>query len=80
MSEAEHQKRIMLKRPSWTSRIMVVCAAWWMMWGAVPVAQALDTASNPEKQSPVFQWIFSLVITGLVLAVAFKNPKRSHQN
>ena len=47
--------------------------------GAAATAFAVHVASSPEKQKPVFQWIFALVMVGLVCAVAFKNPKRSHQ-
>ena len=40
---------------------------------------AVDMASNPDAQKPVFQWLFSLVMVGVVCVVAFKNPKRTHQ-
>lgn len=47
--------------------------------GAAPAAFAVHVANSPQNQKPVFQWIFALVMVGLICAVAFKNPKRSHQ-
>jgi len=61
-------------------RALLAAALLWMAYGAVPLALAVHQAADPEKQKPVFQWIFSLVMIGLVCAVAFKNPKRSHQS
>jgi len=46
----------------------------------VPLALAVTTARPPEKQKPIFQWIFTIVMFGLVCAVAFKHAKRSHQS
>lgn len=43
------------------------------------MAMAVNKASEPEKEKPIYQWVFSLLMVVLVLAIAFKNPKRSHQ-
>ncbi len=61
-------------------RALMACLILWLTYGAVPAAFAIKVASEPNKQKPVFQWIFSIVMVGLVCAVAFKNPKRSHQS
>ena len=60
--------------------LLVGGALVWLAHGAVPAALAVQVAGDPQKQKPVFQWIFTLVMVGLVCAVAFKNPKRSHQS
>ena len=47
---------------------------------AVPAALAVHQAPDPEPQKPIFQWVFALVMVGMICAIAFKNPKRSHQS
>jgi hypothetical protein len=39
---------------------------------------AQETTEPPEPSKPVFQWLFALGITIVCVAVAFKNPRRSH--
>ena len=60
-------------------RALAACTILWMTCGAVPAAMAVDVASNPDAQKPIFQWLFSLVMVGVVCVIAFKNPKRTHQ-
>lgn len=60
----------------WTA---IIGLALGLFHSAAATALAVHQAASPEKQKPVFQWIFALVMVGLVCAVAFKNPKRSHQ-
>ncbi len=46
----------------------------------VPMAMAeLKEASKPEEQSPVWQWVVTLVLAAACAALMFKNAKRSHQ-
>jgi hypothetical protein len=54
-------------------------AVLWLTYGAVPTAWAINRAGEPNPQKPIFQWLFSVVMVGLICAIAFKNPKRSHQ-
>ena len=35
-------------------------------------------ANPPEPEKPVLQWVFAIAITIVCVAVAFKNPRRSH--
>ena len=59
---------------------VVACVVLCFAHGAVPVAWAVQRASEPKPEKPIFEWIFSLVMVGLVCVVAFKNPKRSHKS
>ena len=71
------------RQRSWPRRIKqaaAACTFFWLAHGAVPLALAVTTARPPEKQKPIFQWIFTIVMFGLVCAVAFKHAKRSHQS
>ena len=44
------------------------------------VAQAQRTAAPPEEPSALPQWACVLIFTAFVVAIAFKNPKRTHQS
>ncbi len=70
------QRRIRWSR---IRRALTACTVLWCTWGAIPLALAVNHPPEPEKQKPLFQWLFAAVMVGLVCAVAFKNPKRSHQ-
>ena len=54
-----------------------VCAAIGMM--APTIAHAQAEAQPPDPQSPYLQWICVLLFAAFVIAIAFKNPKRSHK-
>lgn len=55
-----------------------------MLWAAAcfltlaPAASAQAEAIIREEKKPLKQWIAFLVFSGLVVAIAFKNPKRTH--
>lgn len=48
--------------------------------GFVPRAIAQAEAAIGEQPTPIKQWIAVLVFVGLLVAIACKNPKRSHQS
>ncbi|MFH0981034.1 MAG: hypothetical protein V2A79_05795 [Planctomycetota bacterium] len=60
--------------------LLIAAGVLWLTSGALPLAVAVNRASDPKPEKPIFQWLFSVVMVGLVCAVAFKNPKRSHQS
>jgi hypothetical protein len=39
---------------------------------------AQEPIGPPEPTKPVFQWLFAIGITLVCVAIAFKNPRRSH--
>ncbi len=51
---------------------LLACLSW------VSPLLAQETVNPPEPSKPVFQWLFALGITIVCVAVAFKNPRRSH--
>lgn len=61
----------------WTTTLGLVLI---LVHHTAAAAMAVHQASDPKPEKPVFQWIFALVMAGLIAAVAFKNPKRSHQS
>ena len=48
---------------------------WW-----ATVADAQQTARPPEEPSALPQWACVVIFTGFIVAIAFKNPKRTHQS
>lgn len=48
---------------------------WW-----ASVAHAQRRAHPPEETSVLPQWACVVIFTGFVVAIAFKNPKRTHQS
>ncbi|HEY3244313.1 MAG TPA: hypothetical protein VGM03_13285 [Phycisphaerae bacterium] len=51
----------------------MLCSATWV---------AAQTPVNPPDppDKPVWQWIFTVIFAGVLGAIAFWNPKRSHQS
>ena len=49
--------------------------AWW-----VALASAQQGARAPEETKPMVQWVCVVVFAGLAVAIACKNPKRTHQD
>ncbi|MBN1512715.1 MAG: hypothetical protein JXB13_11935 [Phycisphaerae bacterium] len=47
-----------------------------LQWASPLLAQ--ESVGPPQPSKPVFQWLFALGITIVCIAVAFKNPRRSH--
>ncbi len=47
-----------------------------LQWTSPLLAQ--ESVNPPEPSKPVFQWLFAIGITIVCVAVAFKNPRRSH--
>ena len=52
----------------------------WIAPGLVGLAQAARSADAPEAPSPWLEWLLVFAFVGLCCGIAFKNPKRSHQN
>ena len=44
------------------------------------LAQAAQSANAPEAPSPWLEWLLVFAFAGLCCGIAFKDPKRSHQN
>lgn len=47
--------------------------AWW-----VALAHAQKETGPPEESKPIIQWVCVVIFAGLCIAIAFKNPKRTH--
>ena len=60
------------------TRLAAILAAWAFQF-APPLARAAEEASPPEETSRWLEWVCMLAFAALCCAVAFKNPKRSHQ-
>ncbi len=52
----------------------------WAVPGLVQVAQAAEKVDPPPAPSPWLEWLLVFAFVGLCCGIAFKNPKRSHQN
>lgn len=57
-------------------RTMVGVLALYGMWASTAAAQ--QAAVVTDEPSALRSWIPVLLFIGLIVAVAFKNPKRSH--
>ncbi len=58
-------------------RLAVAAVALCSLAPTAALAQA--EARLPEEKKPIKAWLFVAVATGLFIAIAIKNPKRSHQ-
>jgi len=52
----------------------ILCA-----WGAT-VAVAQQGIAPPDAAQPIPQWVCILLFAALVIAIALKNPKRTHKS
>ena len=59
-------------------RLLAIPVAWAFQL-APRLARAAEEASPPEETSRWLEWVCMLAFAALCCAVAFKNPKRSHQ-
>ena len=61
-----------------TGRVSVWTAA---VMGGVCTSSVLAQAEAlpPDPETPYVQWVCVLLFSAFVIAVAFKNPKRSHK-
>ena len=73
---ATRRSRI-LARPA--ALVVAVLATWAAPFSGA-VAQAAQKVSAPEAPSPWLEWLLVFAFGGLCVGIAFKNPKRSHQN
>lgn len=48
-------------------------------WG-VTLASAQQTIAPPEESKPILQLVCIAIFSGLCVAIAFKNPKRTHMS
>ena len=66
----------------WLRRTAILTAAVLTTWsaGVLATARAEQTTSPPEADSPWLAWLLMFAFVGLCIGIAFKNPKRSHQN
>ena len=60
------------------TRLATILAAWAFQL-VPPLAQAAEEASPPEESSQWLVWLCMFAFAALCCAIAFKNPKRSHQ-
>ena len=52
----------------------LLCAAW-----ALP-AVAQQTIAPPDDAKPIPQWVCLIIFTVFVVAIAYRNPKRTHKS
>ncbi len=66
----------------WLRRTATITGAVLTTWsaGLLATARAEQTTSPPEADSPWLAWLLVFAFAGLCIGIAFKNPKRSHQN
>ena len=57
----------------WLIVIALALCGWWPT-----TVRAQEEAFIHKEKKPVRQWIAAVVFTGLVVGIAFKNPKRTH--
>ncbi len=56
----------------------ITVSAFLVLWQAAP-ALAQHTVSAPRGESKaLFEWVLAALFTGVCVAIAFMNPKRSH--
>ncbi len=60
-----------------TSPVAILAA--WAFQFAPRLARAAEEASPPAETSRWLEWLCMLAFAALCCAIAFKNPKRSHQ-
>jgi len=58
----------------------VAAAAMMVMGWWVPTADAQREAYPPDDVSTLPQWACVIIFAGFIVAIAFKNPKRTHQS
>ena len=59
----------------YTTVVALMIHGWWPT-----VADAQRTASLPQETSTLPQWACVVIFTAFIVAIAFKNPKRTHQS
>lgn len=66
------------KRPPrpWLRAVLAAVLA--LLFCAAP-ASAQKEARPPEAKTPLLQWATVLLGSGFIIAIAFKNPRRTHQ-
>ncbi|HRX85568.1 MAG TPA: hypothetical protein P5572_11170 [Phycisphaerae bacterium] len=62
------------------SRVLLMLLGLWLVPVGLPYALAISTAPEVADASSIWQWIATVVLFILFVAVFFKNSKRSHQN
>ncbi len=58
----------------------IAAAATWTLPWFLAVARAEANASPPDAPSQWLEWILVIAFLGLCCGIAFKDPKRSHQD
>lgn len=66
-------KKIRTRRlPLW---LMGLALCW---WAPTALGQAEARVTEQEQSKPIMAWGAVVVFTGLIIAIAVKNPKRTH--